>query len=352
MLRTLEGLKRRGHYVALLCRPHTQVGKRAEDRGIPVFRIKVRGDFGPLTILRTIRLLCKEKFDIILTNMDKELRFAGLAAKIVGGSIVLPRRGIDYPLKNKMRYRFAYNKLADALLANSEATKATLLRNAPWLDEKRIHVIYNGIDPKPFLGEPKIDFRRQWGLDEHALIVGFAGQLDERKGINCLLEAFAKTSAVHENVHLFIAGQGPMKSKIEKFSSKNQLDTKIHLVGFLDSIENFMKSIDIFVLPSLWEGFGIVLIEAMAAGKPAITTNVSSMPEIVVHNKTGKVVPVNNVDALAQAIIELAQDKNMRDLMGKNGRQRVLEKFTIERMLDSLEKLFQRQKEKLSGAKR
>jgi len=352
MLRTLDGLRKRGHHVALLCRPHAEIGKRAENDSIPVFRMQVRGDFGPITILRTIRLLRREKFDIILTNMDKELRFAGLAAKIVGGSIVIPRRGIDYPLKNKMRYRFTYNKLADALIANSAATKSSLLRNAPWLDPQKIHVVYNGIDPKSFMGEPGINLREEWALQGDAVIIGFAGQLDERKGIDCLLRSFARTAAVHKNVHLVIAGKGPMKSEIEEFSRKNNLDTKIHLVGFLDGIENFMKSIDVFVLPSLWEGFGIVLIEAMAAGKPAITTNVSSMPEIVLDGETGKIVPVDDADALFQAMNDLVQDEKLRELLGNKARTRVLEKFTLNRMLDSLENLFQQQKAKLNGIER
>lgn len=349
MLRTLDGLQKRGHHVALLCRPYTEVGRRAETKGIPVFYMRVRGDFDPVTILHTIRLLRREKFDIILTNMDKELRFAGLAAKIVGNSIVIPRRGIDYPLKNKIRYRFTYNKLADALLANSEATKLSLLRNAPWLDPERIHVVYNGIDPKPFMGESEINLRKEWGLHADAVIIGFAGQLDERKGIDCLLRSFARTAAVHKNVHLVIAGEGPMRSEIEEFSRKNNLDTKIHLVGFLDGIEDFMKSIDVFVLPSLWEGFGIVLIEAMAAGKPAITTNVSSMPEIVLDGETGRIVPVDDADALSQAMNDLVHDEKLRELLGSKARTRVLEKFTLDRMLDSLEKFFQQQKEKLIG---
>ncbi len=352
MLRTLQGLRKRGHHVALLCRPHTEVGKRAEDKDIPVFRMQVGGDFGPITILRTIRLLRREKFDILLTNMDKELRFAGLAARIVGRIIVIPRRGIDYPLKNKMRYRFAYNKLADALIANSEATKTALLRNAPWLNAKRIHVVYNGIDPKPFMDGAEINLRKEWGLGDDALIIGFAGQLDERKGIDCLLQAFARTAAIYENVHLVLAGQGPLASRIEKFAGENHLAKKIHLPGFLDKIENFMKSIDIFVLPSLWEGFGIVLIEAMAAGKPAITTDVSSMPEIVLDGKTGKIIKVNDVDALSQAMNDLLKDNKLRKLLGQEGQRRVLEKFSIDRMLDSLENLFRELMAVSKGAKR
>jgi len=102
------------------------------------------------------------------------------------------------------------------------------------------------------------------------------------------------------------------------------------------------KAIDCLVLPSLWEGFGIVLIEAMAAGKPVITTHVSSMPEIVQHNESGLVVPVQDATALANAFATLLQNPRQATQWGENGRQRVLKMFTIDRMLDELVTLFSR----------
>ena len=341
MLRTLDGLRRRGHEVALLCRPGTRLARKADEQGVRVFTMNVRGDLGPITLYRAFRLLRREKFDVILTNMDKELRFMGLAAKLAGRGIVIPRRGVDFPLKNRIRYRLSYNWLADVIIANSQATKQALLRNAPWLKPERIIVIYNGIDPEPFSGQAK-DTGWPWqGQGEGAPIIGFAGQLDERKGIQALLDAFAFV-ARHLNAHLVMAGEGPLRALIEDFARQRALGDRIHLLGFVEPISDFMKAIDVFVLPSLWEGFGIVLIEAMAAGKPCITTRVSSMPEIVLDGVTGRVVPVNDVDALAHAMRELAENRDLARRFGEAGRARVLEHFTLERMLDQLESLFER----------
>ncbi|MBN2412544.1 glycosyltransferase family 4 protein [candidate division KSB1 bacterium] len=341
MLRTLKGLRERGHRVFLICRSGTELERRAEKLGVQVKSFRIRGDLGPLTIFRTWKLIKKENIQLVLTNMDKELRFGGIAAKCAGNCVVIPRRGIDYPLKNKIQYKLSYNFLADNIIANSEATKKALLKNAAWLNPEKIKVIYNGIDPEPFTTQPAVNLRKEWSDDPGVKFIGFVGQLDERKGLANLLRAFLKAREKIAKAHLVIAGEGPLLDEIKTYCAENDLTGKVHLLGFQDKINELMKAFDCLVLPSLWEGFGIVLIEAMAAGKPVITTNVSSMPEIVVNRETGLIVPVNDVQSLTEAILEIMQKPGLARKWGEQGRQRVMEKFTIDRMLDELESLFE-----------
>jgi glycosyltransferase involved in cell wall biosynthesis len=340
MLRTLDGLQKRGHDVALLCRPGVTVADRAKELDIKVFTVRARGDLGPITILKTLGIIRKNKYQIILTNMDKELRFGGIAAKLAGKCVVIPRRGVDYPLKNKLQYRFSYNVLADSVIANSEATKQSLLKNASWLDPDKIKVIYNGINPSSYLSPTISDLRVQLKLSPDSKLVGFVGQLDERKGIHYLLPAFFGLLKVVPNAHLILAGQGPLEDWIKVFVRKYELENRVHLLGFVKDIEELMKSIDLFVLPSLWEGFGIVLIEAMAAGKPCVTTATSSMPEIVKDNETGFVVSTKNANELAESMERLLVDPQKAKKMGQKGRQRVIDEFTLDKMLDKLESHF------------
>jgi len=341
MLRTLKGLRDRGHRVYLICRSGSELESRAEELGIKVKSFNIKGDFGPLTIFRTWKFIKQQKIQIVLTNMDKELRFGGIAAKCAGHCVIIPRRGIDYPLKNKIQYKFTYNYLADFIIANSFATKRALLRNVPWLKPEKIKVIYNGIEPEPFTSSPADDMRTTWSENPDAKFIGFVGQLDQRKGIYELIRAFAGAQGKFKNAHLVMAGEGPLLNEIKAFCAENNLTGNVHLLGFQDQIDEIMKAIDCLVLPSWWEGFGIVLIEAMAAAKPAITTNVSSMPEIVVNRETGLIVPVKNVDALTDALLEILQHPERARKWGEQGKQRVLKKFTIKRMLDEIEALFE-----------
>ncbi|MGH7450039.1 MAG: glycosyltransferase family 4 protein, partial [bacterium] len=275
--------------------------------------------------------------------MDKELRLGGIAAKIARVRAVIPRRGIDYPLKNRWHYRFAYNVLTSRIIANSVATKEALLRNAPWLDPERIEVIYNGIDMQPFLQPSRRCLRKEWGVPKDAPLLGFVGQLDKRKGIDVLLAAFDRIRREVPQARLVLAGRGPLQEMIESEVRRQNWGDAIQLPGFIDDVVGVMQAIDILLLPSLWEGFGIVLIEAMAAGKPAISTDTSSMPEIIVDGQTGYLVPPGDTETLAKRTIELLQNPPLREQFGRAGRERVAALFALERMLDQLENLFERE---------
>lgn len=343
MLRTLQALQARGHQVWLCCRPATALAARAAEQGIPLKLLSFRSDFDPLQIWQLARWMKRHHCDVVLTNMDKELRLGGLAARLAGVPAIIPRRGIDYPLKNRWRYRFAYNVLATHLLANSQATKAALLRNAPWLAADRISVIYNGIDPAEFVATDGTELRQQWNLPAGAPVLGFVGQLDERKGIAVLLAAFAKILPQVPAARLVLVGEGPLRAMIENQIRQQGWQNHVHVAGFVDNIPAVMAAIDVLALPSFWEGFGLVLIEAMAAGKPVITTNLSSMPEIVEHGRTGFLIPPGEAGALAACACELLQNEGRRRALGAAARQRVAEKFTHAAMLQKLEELFARE---------
>lgn len=342
MLRTLCALRARSHEVWLCCRPDVEVGKRAIAEGIPVVQMRFRGDFNVLNVVRLAQFMRNERIEVVLTNMDKELRIGGLAAWIAGIPTVLPRRGIDHPLKNRWQYRFSYNVLASRVIANSQATKEALLRNAPWLNPDRIEVIYNGVEPEEF-AKPRVpSLRDAWGFPPDVPLLGYVGQLDERKGIATLLKAFGRVRDQVTNARLVLAGRGPLSDLVERETKRNGWEGAVRLVGFTDDIAGVMQAIDVLVLPSFWEGFGSVLIEAMAAGKPVVTTNVSSMPEIVTDGITGYLVPPGDPALLAARCTDLLHDPALRRRMGEAGRERARRDFTLERMVDHLEDLFRR----------
>jgi glycosyltransferase involved in cell wall biosynthesis len=341
MLRTLGLLAQRGHRVWLLCRPGTKLAAEATRQGIAVETMRMRGDFDPLAIWQVYCLIKRLRVQVVVTNMDKELRFAGLAARLAGVRAIFPRRGIDYPLKDRWRYRFAYTRLASMVIANSEATARALLRNAPWLPRERIVVIYNGVDPTPF-ATARPALRREYRLPPRATVIGFVGQLDERKGIHYLLPAFRQVHRRHPEAVLLMVGEGPLRQWIVNTVRDYGLEDAVILAGFRDDIPAVMRSLDMLVLPSLWEGFGIVLIEAMAAGKPVVSTAVSSMPEIVVDGTTGLLVPPADAEALAHALCVLLEDRELAQKLGRAGRTRVEQYFADKRMVCQLEELFRR----------
>jgi hypothetical protein len=157
-------LRRRGHEVTIVCRPGSPLQHQAERAALPVVPLEIHGDFDPRTIWRMIRLIGRLRTEVILTNTDKELRFAGAASLLRGGPPVICRKGIDHPLKDTLGYRLTYNRLAAAVVANSQATRQTLLDSAPWLAGERVHVIHNGVDPARYHPDVTRDLRADLDL--------------------------------------------------------------------------------------------------------------------------------------------------------------------------------------------
>lgn len=321
LIDVMHGLQDRGHKVTLVCRPDTILEKNAATEGFDVVSIKIRSDFDPIVIWKIWRLMRKKDIHVLCTNMDKELRFGGIAAKLAGVKAVIPSREVDYPLKNKLRFRFTYNFLSDYILANSLSTKNTLLKSAPWLQASRVEVVYKGIRPEPYLHAPdeRMRIRAEFGISPGGHLVGFVGQIDERKCIKDIIKSIPLVLQAVPNTKFLFVGKGNLKDYLLEQRRKRGLTKEIIYAGFRKDIPAIMKAIDLLILPSKVEGFGYVLIEAMAAAKPVVATNASSIPEIVQHGETGLLVPVHQPEKLAKTIVIILKDKNMAVLMGKRG---------------------------------
>jgi glycosyltransferase involved in cell wall biosynthesis len=336
----MAGLKQHGHKVHLLCRPETELAENARKLGFDVTTMRFGSDFDPIIIWKTKQLMQNEKIDVVCTNLDKELRFGGIAAKLAGVKAVIPSREVDVPLKNTLRYRVIYNFLATHLIVNSLATKKSVINSAPWLNENKISVIYKGISFDPYDNQPAFLLAKELGLKEKTKFVTFIGQLEKRKGIRYLLEAWKSIHMNHIDTVMLLVGKGSMKDYIEHYINSNNLRSKIKLLGFRDDIPSILLQSYLLTLPSLYEGFGYVLVEAMAARIPTVATNVSSIPEIVEDKKTGLLVPFEDSAKLADAISYLLNNPDEAKKMGMMGREVVEKKFNLEFMVQNFEKVF------------
>jgi len=329
----------RGYNVSLVCKKDSAIINKANETGAAIFPIKISGDLNPYTIIKLFRIFRKRNIHVVIANTGKDIRLSGLAAKFLKNVRVIARKGIDYPLKNNLRYRFTYNNLASEIVANSEATKKTMLKNVPWLNPDRVKVIYNGINPDLYLITNTQDLRKEIGLTENDFVIGFVGRFSVQKGIQYALEAFKIISEKFENVHLLLCGEGELKQNIENFIRDDFLQSKIHLLGFRKDIPNIMRTINVLLTPSLWEGFGIVLIEAMASGKLCIAANASSIPEIVSDGENGILVQPQNSNSIIEALTKLISTPGLSQKMGENGLKIFHDKFTLDRMIKKYEEL-------------
>jgi glycosyltransferase involved in cell wall biosynthesis len=232
---------------------------------------------------------------------------------------------MDYAEKNNWYTHCLYNRRVDGIVAIS-CTIATLLVQAG-VDAKKVRLIPSGIDPHAF--EHAADIRQS---SNGECIVGTMAVLEERKGLAFLLDAAAILKAEGLRVKYSIAGDGSLRSQLENEVIRLGLQDAIRFFGFVSDPASFLADIDIFVMPSLYEGLGVAALEAMAAGKAVVAARVGGLVESVIDSVTGLLVPARDPVALAHAIGKLVRNPALARQMGQKGAARVRQHFTMEQM--------------------
>jgi glycosyltransferase involved in cell wall biosynthesis/2-polyprenyl-3-methyl-5-hydroxy-6-metoxy-1,4-benzoquinol methylase len=202
-------------------------------------------------------------------------------------------------------------------------------------------VINNGIDLQTF--NPANNFKnikKELGIDESKYVVGFAGRITEQKEPLTLIRAFAKVVEENKNVVLLLVGEGNLKDKAIQLIKELGIDNSIVFETFRNDVPDLLNAMDIFCLPSLWEGLPIALLEAMAMRKAVVATAVDGTKEIIANNKNGIIVPAQNAEALANAILSLIKNDTLRKQLGDNARKTVESDFGVKQMTQEVEDVY------------
>ena len=326
------GLQARGHEVVVLCRPGTMIAERM--RGLaPVETVLGATDFNPVTVARVAAVLRRVRADVAVALMKKDVRVTGPAAWLSGVPFVV-RSPNEAPLKRGLRYRLLYGALPALHIANSEATRRILLGSAPYLRPDEITVVHNGVDADEIAAAPRIDL----GTPPGAVVFGFIARFDEWKGPLDLAAAWPAVAAALPGAYLALAGTGAQEERVRAMLAEAP---RVLWPGYQKNAPGFMKAVDVTVMPSHSEGFGMVAIESLAAGTPLIVTRAGALPEIVRHGVEGLIVEPRDPAGLADAMIRLGRDAGLRARMAGNGVRRVREDFSVRAMVDRYEALLQ-----------
>ncbi|MDR2908137.1 MAG: glycosyltransferase family 4 protein [Bacteroidales bacterium] len=291
----------------------------AEDLQVKHFAVANLSFFNPFKRRAIRNWFVREKFDAVIFNSPKELKVAVDAAVYAKISRIIYRRGSAIPIKNSLRNRRTFKKLTD-IIANSEATKKTILQNNPNLfPANKIAVIYNGIDTHTFEQKERVQ--------NPVPIIGNLGRCVHQKGQDMLLQAIFKLKQRGVACRCVIGGDGPLLSNLKAMAAQLDIADYVDFIGFVNDPKQFLQSIDIFVLPSRWEGFGYVIAEVMANAKPVVAFDISSNPELIEHQQTGILIPFADIDLLANTIETLVNNPTLRETFGQKGKEVAIQKF-------------------------
>lgn len=291
----------------------------------------------PLAVLRLARLLRKERIDVLQTHLFDAGIIGVVAAKLAGRTVIVTRHHMDQVGLIGTRFHVALDRWmarkADHVVVLSNAVRDYMV-SSDSVDGDKIEVIHQGFDFENFSAteEDRKRVRAEFTFTSE-FVVGCIGNLFKTKGHIYLLTALRELIEEVPNVKLLLVGSGD-KTYVEEIVSNLQLEERVVFAGFRRDVPACMRAMDLVVHPSLSEAFCQVLIETMSVGTPLITTDVGGATEVVTHGETGMVVPPADTDAIADTVLRLYRNPELRRHIAAAGQRSVRLRFPVERMVE------------------
>lgn len=287
-------------------------------------------------------LLKKNSIDILHLHNSTAFFYGVLAGKIAGlNRIIYTEHARDVAPNIKVRIMDKIlSHMTYRIVVVAEFLKRNLVQRE-WMDPANITVIYNGIDGDKFTRDyDREEVFRELTISPQSKIIGIVARLDPIKNHQCLIRAMKTVLDNYQDAVLLVIGDGPLRHELEELVAAEKLGKNILFLGTRNDIPRLLSVLDIFVLCSLSEGLPLTILEAMAAGKPIVATDVGGIPEVIQEGIEGIIIPSDNENRLAEVIIDLLRDEKKRLDMGERARRKFMEKFTIETMVQRYEALY------------
>ncbi|MCS6804970.1 MAG: glycosyltransferase [Acidobacteriota bacterium] len=338
-----RALIRRGHAVHVVVRPHTPLIEQLRAAAIPFELLRLRHSLDLASAWKLSRLIRRLDIDILHGHVARDYPVCAMAEWLAGRARLVLTRHHYLPLKRNWGYRRMFRRVAK-IIAVSEFVRQQLIASLE-LPSHHVVTIPNWINLDQYRTLPdRHQARARFGLSA-PFVVGLVGQLTPAKGQEEFIRAASRIAAIRDDVLFVIVGKEQGKETrftdyLHGLVRQLALSHRVRFLHWVDDLPQLYAALSILVVPSWFEAFSLVLIQALAAGVPVIASNVGGPAEIVVHEETGLLVPPRQADALAEAIDRLLNDGALRERLGRAGQQDVCRRFEREMVIDRIEAVY------------
>jgi glycosyltransferase involved in cell wall biosynthesis len=347
---TFESKMSKEEYISVMANLKNAQLKGVKLLNIPFLLRRINPFFDLLTFFSLYILLIKENPTIVHSHTSKAGLLGRFAARLAGVPIIVhtPHGHVFFgyfgPFKTKIFILLEKlaARLTDKIITLSNREKEDYL-SFKIAEEDKFSVICSGVGLNKFKESPlseKQNLKKELGIPENSIIAGTAGRLVPVKGPEFLIKAARYIISRYPDAYFIFTGDGPLEQDLKRRALKMGISENIIFLGWRDNIAQIISIYDIFVLPSLNEGMGRVLAEAMALGKPIVASNIGGIPDLVIHGDNGFLVPPKNPKQLAKYIQVLIEDKDKRQKMGLRGKEMSLN-FGAGRMIEKIASLYE-----------
>jgi glycosyltransferase involved in cell wall biosynthesis len=334
------------YQVAYFVKSNNYLVPEFERAGIPVICLDVDKPYDVRSVFRLARILRERQIDILHIHSPYWGAVARLVGRLVGVKTILSTEhhqliGLHPIVKLVSVLTYPIN---DATIGVSQAVVSSLRR---WrtVRKKRLYAIHNGIDLKAIhitCSDPAL-IKERLGIDKRNFLVLNVANIKPQKGHQYLLMTVPLLLKQCPNTTFVLVGTAENQEflrQLENLADRLGVRENVIFAGFRPDVVDLISACDVFILPSLWEPFGIVLLEAMAVGKPVIGTRVGGIPEVIEDGVSGYLVEPGSPQQLAQKLLQLLWDESLRSQLGQKGMQRVRERFNIQEMVKKVEQVY------------
>lgn len=313
------------------------------DKGISLKILNLESYYNPFNIIHLGLAMKRERFQLIHAHGYFAGTFGRLAAILACVPVLIAHvhsTYYHYSKRNLLIEKFL-SYFTDRIICVSQAVERFVTVNERIRKEKTC-LIYNAVNfPDPIDGAYRKKIRVSLGADAEAIIIAIVASLTANKGHGFLISAFQQIFSTHPSIRLLIVGDGPLREQLETEVQRRKMDAAIVFTGIRNDVFELLQASDIFVLPSIIrEGLSLALIEAMSASLPVIGTEVGGIPEVIEDGESGFLVSPGSSEQLAEALKKLVNDQALRTGMGRRGRQIYEAKFTMPKMIQQIETLY------------
>jgi L-malate glycosyltransferase len=341
VLPTVLGLRERGERAMLVAHPNGELRRRAEE-GLELVALAPGHELDLKAAWKLARVVRRLRPDLVHAHDPHGVAMASMALSMLTTTpsprLVAARR-VDFHLKRNSFSKWKYRQV-DLFIASSDAIRRILMRDG--VAGEQIVTVHEGIDIERIGRLPTVNLHEQFFLPHNAPIVGNVAALVGHKGQRHLINAVPLVLREVSDARFVILGEGPLRAQLEHQIKTLHLEKHVVMPGFRDDVLSCIKAFDLFVMSSETEGLGTSLLDAMAAGKATIGTDVGGIPEAIDDRESGLIVPPNDPASLARAIVRLLKDPALAKRMGQSGLARAKKLFSVDQMVDGTIEAYKR----------
>lgn len=320
----------RGFFVILACRPKSKLHENAISLNIPYEIVEMRNEIDLWAVFQLLKIVSRKKIDIIHSNATRDHVLSSIAVNYCP-KINLIKTEHSFISGKLSHLALSAYKNTDFVVCVSNALRESILKHK--IATEKLKVIYNGIEPEKFASIGHL-------ADKTGKNVGMIGHLLDMKGQIYFLRAAKILLEKEKGIEFYIAGTGPDLDMLKEESRILGIEEKVHFKGYVADIPSFMSKIDVLVVPSIEETFGLVILEAFASRVPVVAFDTGGISEIISDKKNGLLIGARDIYALSEKIGQVLHDDLLKNSLTENAFTDFMGKFTLNRMIDDYVSLY------------